>query len=100
VIALDLAHQRFLPRIVLALADHLALVRDPVCQNMNVLMLGVGVPGHDVLVVREPHALQILAADGAPLGIGEVFAHRRGQRHVQHCPAQFRAQLADLAELR
>ncbi len=77
-LALDRAHQDFLPLVVLGVADDLAGMRDAVGQDVDVLVLGVGMAGDEVLVVRKTHALQILAADGLPLGVAEVFSGSGG----------------------
>ncbi len=77
-VALDGAHEDFLPLVVLGVADDLAGVRDAVGQDVDVLVLGVGMTGDEVLVFRKTHALQILATDGLPLAVAEVFSGRRG----------------------
>src|SRR5260363_124877 len=46
VIPLDLAHQDFLTSIVLAVADDFPIKPDTVRQNVDVFMLGIGVPDH------------------------------------------------------
>ena len=73
-VALDDAHEDFLPLVVPGVADDLADMGDAIRQDVDVLVLGVGVAGDEVLVVDEVHAGQILAADGLPLRIGEVFS--------------------------
>ena len=63
-IPLNLSDDRFLPLVVLAIADDFAAVGDSVGQNVDVLMLGVGVPGHHKLVICKAHAAQIALCDG------------------------------------
>ena len=98
-VALDGTHEDFLALVVLGVADDLAGMSDPVGQNMNVLVLGVGVAGDEVLVVDEVHAVQIAAADFLPLGVGEVFSRGGGERNVQDSLFEIRAQFSDGAEL-
>lgn len=74
VIPLDLSHDGFLPLVVLPVADHLAGVRDAVRQNVDVLVLGVGVPGDDELVIGKAHPAQIPLPDLPPLLVCELFA--------------------------
>lgn len=74
VIPLDLSHDGFLPLVVLPVADHLAGVGDAVRQDVDVLVLGVGVPGDDELVVLEAHPAQIALPDFPPLLVCELFA--------------------------
>ena len=73
-IPLNLSHDRFLPLVVLAIADDFAAVGDSVGQNVDVLMLGVGVPGHHKLVICKAHAAQITLPNGLPLLVCELFA--------------------------
>jgi hypothetical protein len=73
-IPLNLSHDGFLPLVVLAVADDLARVGDSVGQDVDVLVLGVGVPGHDELVICEAHPAQIALPDGLPLLVCELFA--------------------------
>jgi hypothetical protein len=54
-IPLDLSHDGFLPFVVLTVADYPARVGDPVRQDVDVLVFGVGVPGDQELVVLEAH---------------------------------------------
>jgi len=77
-VAFDRAHEHFLALVILGVADDLAGMGDPVGQDMNVLVLGVGVAGDEVLVVDQIHALQILAADALPLNVREVFSGSGG----------------------
>jgi len=72
--ALDRAHEDFLALVVLGITDDLACVGDSVGEDMDVLVLGVGVTGDKVLVVEELHAGQVAAADVGPLGVGEFLA--------------------------
>lgn len=74
VIPFDLSHDGFLPLVVLPVADHLAGVGDAVRQDVDVLVLGVGVPGDDELVVFEAHPAQIPLSDFPPLLVCELFA--------------------------
>ena len=73
-IPLNLSHDGFLPLVVLAVADDLARVGDSVGQDVDVLVLGVGVPGDDELVVFEAHPAQIPVPDFPPLLVRELFA--------------------------
>lgn len=73
-IPLNLSHDGFLPLVVLAVADDLARVGDTVGQDVDVLVLGVGVPGDDELVVLEAHPAQITLPDFPPLLIRKLFA--------------------------
>ena len=73
-IPLNLSHDGFLPLVVLAVADDLAGMGDPVRQDVDVLVLGVGVPGHDELVICEAHPAQIALPDGLPLLVCEFFS--------------------------
>ena len=97
-LALDSAHERFLALVVLGVADDQTRIGNAVGQDVNVLVLGVGVPGDEVLVVGEFHAGQVLAADVGPLGVGEVFTRGGGQGDVQDGFAEIGAEFADGAE--
>lgn len=90
-VALDVAHERFLATPVVAVARHAAVVADAVGEQVDVLVLGVGMARQDVLVVVEAHAFQIPLADGAPLVVGELFAGSGGERDVQDGLGQARA---------
>ena len=50
VIALNVSHEGFLPLVVLAVAGHAAVKADAVGQDVDVLVLGVGVAGDDKLI--------------------------------------------------
>lgn len=95
---LDLPHDYFLSTPVLRVADHLAAMRDPVRHDVNMLMISIVVPGHHVLVIREPHPANVSLADLPPLVIREMLARRRRQGDVHHRLAQIRAQLTNRAE--
>ena len=82
VLTLDLPHQLFLARVVAAITDNLAVEADPVGHEVDVVVLGVGVPGEDVLVLAEAHACQVSLPDVAPLVVAELFAGRSGQGDV------------------
>ena len=69
VVTLDGAHEDLLPLVVLRVADDLAGMGDAVGQDVDVLVLGVGVAGDEVLVVDQIHSRQVLAADGLPLSV-------------------------------
>lgn len=99
VVALDLAHEGFLAPVVLAVADHFAGVGDAVGEDVDVLVLGVGVAGDQVLAAGQAHAAQVAAADLDPLRIAQVFAGGGGKGDVQHGLAEGRAQPPDGAEL-
>ena len=58
VLVLDLPHQAFLARVVVPVADHLAVKADAVGQDVDVFVRGVGVAADDVLMIREAHAVQ------------------------------------------
>lgn len=74
VVPLDLSHDGFLPLVVLPVAHDLPVKPDAVRQDVDVLVLGVGVPGDDELVVGEAHPAQIALPDLPPLLICELFA--------------------------
>lgn len=74
VVPLNLSHDGFLPLVVLAVADDLARVGDSVDQDVDVIVLGVGVPGDDELVICEAHPAQIALSDLPPLLVCELFA--------------------------
>jgi len=98
-LALDRAHEKFLALVVLGITHDLAGVSDPIGEDMDVLVLGVGVTGDEVLVVEELHAGQVAPADVCPLGVGEFLAGGGGEGDVQYGPFQIRPQLADGSEL-
>ena len=98
-LALDRAHEDFLALEVLGITDDLASVGDPVGQDMDVLVLGVGVAGDEILVVEELHAGEVAPADVGPLGVGEFFARGGGEGDVQYSALQIRTQPADGTEL-
>lgn len=77
-IALDRAHQNLLPLVILGIADDQAREGDPVGQDVDVLVLGIGVAGDEVLVFCETHAFQVSAADGLPLRVAQVLSRCRG----------------------
>ena len=56
VLVFNLPHQLFLAGVVVAITDDLAVVADPVGHKVDVVMLSVGVPGEDILVLAEAHA--------------------------------------------
>ena len=58
----------------------------------------VGVPGDDVLIVFEPHAIQIPLPYLSPLLVRQMFARSGGQGNVQYRFVQLRPQLSDLAK--
>jgi hypothetical protein len=72
---LDLSHEDFLPRIVPPVTHHPARERDAIDQQVDVFVLGVRVPGHDELVVRQSHPAQIALRDLLPLRIGQLLSH-------------------------
>jgi uncharacterized protein YgfB (UPF0149 family) len=74
VISLQLAHDGFLPLVVLAVAGHAAVKADAVRQNVNVFVLGVGVPGDNKLVLLQAHAVHVAFSYLAPLLVCELFA--------------------------
>ena len=78
VIPFQLAHDGFLPLVVLAVAGHAAVKADAVRQNVNVFVLGVGVPGDNELVLLQAHVLHIPLPNLAPLLITELFTRRGG----------------------
>jgi len=97
-LALDRAHEALLALVVLGITDDLAGVGNPIGEDMDVLVLGVGVAGHQILVVEELHADQVATADVCPLGVGEFLAGGGGKGDVQYSPFQIRPQLADGTE--
>ena len=74
VIPFQLAHDGFLPLVVLAVAGHAAVKADAVGQDVNVFVLGVGVAGDDKLVFFQAHAVHVALSNLAPLLICEFFA--------------------------
>ena len=74
VIPFQLAHDGFLPLVVLAVAGHAAVKADAVRQNVNVFVLGVVVPGDDKLVFLQAHAVHVAFTNLAPLLVCELFA--------------------------
>ena len=99
VIPLKLTHYGLLPLVVLAVAGHAAVKADAVCKDVDVFVLGVGVPSHQKLIFFEAHCVHITLPDFPPLVVGELFAGGCGQGNMQNRLAQTRAQLANLAEL-
>ena len=83
-VPLDLAHDAFLAPPVLAVAGNAAIEADAARHDVDVLVLGVGVAGHDVLVRVQLHARQVPLADVDPLRVSELFAGGGGQGDVQH----------------
>ena len=53
----QLPHDDFLSLVIPAVAGHAAIETNPVRQNMDMFVFGVGVPGDDVLIMVEAHAL-------------------------------------------
>ena len=98
-VALDAAHERFLAPPVLAVAGDAAVEADAAGEDVDVLVLGVGVAGDEVLVLIEAHAVEVALADLAPLLIRQSFTKGGGQRDVQDGFAEVRPQPTDLAEL-
>lgn len=78
-IPFDFPHQRFLAPVVLGVAHHCATVGDPACEYMNMLVVGIGVAGDDVLIVHEPHPPQVSLTDRPPLLVAQDFTGRGGQ---------------------
>ena len=74
VIPFQLAHDGLLPLVVLAVAGHAAVKADAVRQNVNVFVLGVGVPGDNELVLLQAHAVHVTLSYLSPLLICELFA--------------------------
>jgi hypothetical protein len=50
-VTFDRAHQHFLSAVVVTVAGHRAVELDPIRQQVNVFMVGIRVPGDDVLVL-------------------------------------------------
>jgi len=98
-LALDRAHEEFLALVVLGITDDLAGMGDAVGEDMDVLVLGVGVASHQILVVEELHADQVAPANVGPLGVGEFFSRRRRKGDVQYSALEVRTQLANGTEL-
>jgi hypothetical protein len=67
VFPLDVAHDGFLPAVVVGIAHDFARMGDAVGQDVDVFVLGVGMPRYYVLVICEPHSAQISLAYGVPL---------------------------------
>ena len=98
VVTLDLAHQRLLPPVIVAVAHHLAVKANSVHHQVNVFMFGILMAGDHVLVACQSHAGQIPLADVSPCRIAQTLIRRSRQRHMQHSLAQGRPQLADLTK--
>ena len=75
-VLLKLAHEGILARIVSAVGHYAAGVCHPVGDDVNVLMVAVGVPDDEGLAVLKTHRLQVAVADGSPLVVGQVFTRR------------------------
>jgi hypothetical protein len=86
VISFQLAHDGFLPLVVLAVAAHAAVKADAVRQNVDVFVLGVGVPRHDKLIFFQAHAIEIALPNLPPLLVCELFAGCGGEGNVQNSP--------------
>jgi hypothetical protein len=86
VVALDLPHQSLLPLVVLAVAAHAAVKADAIRQNVDVFVLGVGVPRHDKLIFFQAHAIEIALPNLPPLLVCELFAGCGGEGNVQNSP--------------
>jgi tRNA U54 and U55 pseudouridine synthase Pus10 len=76
-VVLDLPHDAFLAPPVLAVAGDAAVVPDAARNDVDVLVLGVGVARHDVLVRVQPHARQIPLADVSPLHVAQLLPRSR-----------------------
>ena len=85
--------------IVVTVARDVAINAYAIDQQVHVLVLCIVVPRNQVLIVVQPHAVQVTLADLRPLRIAQVLARSGRQRDVQYRLAELRPQLADLAEL-
>jgi hypothetical protein len=76
ILALDGAHQNLLPPIVMAVRGDAAIKANPVNQQVYMLVFRVEMARHNVLVVFQPHALQVVRGDLSPLVVAQMFAWR------------------------
>jgi hypothetical protein len=74
---LDLAHDDFLSPVVVAIASNAAIKADAVGQDMDMLMLGIDMPGYDELVFIEPHAFHVAFSYLPPLLVRDLFSRCR-----------------------
>ena len=88
IVALNLAHQRFLAPVVVAVANDLAVEPYAIDQQVNVFVLGVDMARYQVLVFVQAHTTQVSLADFDPLRIRQMFAWCGRQRDMQHGPAE------------
>lgn len=92
-------HDGLLPLVIPAVADHLALHADPVRQNVNVRVLGVGMLGHNVLAILEAHAFKVFPGNVLPLVVSELFIRRQADAHMTDGFGQIGAQGPHRAKL-
>lgn len=78
----QVAHDGFLSLEVVRVADHLAVQRDPVHQDVDVRMRCVGVAADDVLVVHKPHAPHPSVGNFSPLVISQAFVWMDANAHM------------------
>jgi len=69
---LQLMHDLVATRTVVVVADRLAVEAHARGDDVDVIL---GVPHHDVERVREAHALQVVAAERAPVLLGQPLPH-------------------------
>ena len=70
--------------IVLAVGHNAPRVRHAIGDDVNVLMVAVGVPDDERLRIIKAHVLQVALADGSPLVVGQVLARCRADGRVLH----------------
>jgi hypothetical protein len=74
IFALDGTHQNLLPPIVMAVRGDAAIKANAVNQQVYMLVFCIEVARHDVLVVLQSHALQVMRGDLPPLVIAQMLA--------------------------
>ncbi len=76
VVTFDLTHHRLLAPVIVTVADHFAVERNAVHDEVDMFMLGVRVTRRDVLVRREAHPGQIVPSDLGPRRVTQTLAWR------------------------
>jgi hypothetical protein len=98
IVSLDLAHDLVVALIVVAHVDGFAIKPDSVGHNMDVFVLGVGVPGDNILVVAQAHLHHIRLSYLSPLLVTKLFSRHGRQGNVDHRVLVARSKLSDSAE--
>lgn len=95
---LQTAHYLLLPPIVVAVADHAAVVTYTIDNQMDVLMLLVRMPDGDILVAAKSHVLTISGGNFPPLFVRQAFTRGQGNADVAHRTIQILAEPSDFPE--